>query len=114
VLFGVIWTRVGRPPVFPLVHKPCEVRAFALATDGNRELLLAIGRIVGAREGLRFGTRGGHDIKRISEHLFGAPRFAALVVLHMAIIEVQHEDALGERLEINQLGSRRRRHPKDE
>ena len=115
VLFSVIRTRVDRPPVFPLVHKPCEVRAFALPPDGFRDLLLAIGRIVGARDGVSFRARGGDDIKRISEHLFGTTRFAALVMLHVAVVEVQHEDAFGERLEINQVGSRCvRRHPEEE
>jgi hypothetical protein len=28
------------------------------------------------------------------------------MVLHVAVVKVQHEDALGERLEIYQLGSR--------
>ena len=106
VLLGVVGAIVHGPPILPFVHEPGEVRAFALASDGLREPLLAIGGIVRARHGVAFRARGSDHIERVGNHFLRAARFAALVVLHVAVVEVQHQDALGERLDFHQLGGR--------
>ena len=104
MLLRVVGPGVDSPPVLPLVDEPREIGALAFAADRHRRTRLAVSRIVGTRNGVAFGARGDGDIERVGHHLLRAARFAAAVVLHVAVVEVQQQDAVGERLQRHQIG----------
>ena len=109
VLLGVVGAGVDRVAVLPAVDEPGEVGPLALAADGLRRARPGVGRVVGAGDAIAFRPRGGGRVQRAGDHLLVGPRHPALVVDDMALVEVEHQDPVGERQDLDQFRGRRGR-----
>ena len=107
VFLGVVGAGVDRAAVLPAVDEPGEVGPLALAADAHGRERPGIGRVVGAGDAIALRPCGGGRVEGVGDDPFVGPRHAALVVDDIAFVEVQHQDPIVERQNLDELGPRR-------
>ena len=105
MLLGVVGSVVDRLAVHPAIDVPGEIGALALAPDRLGGEADPIGGVVGGRDPIGIGFRGGDHVERDLDDRLVPPALAEPVVDDVAVLEVEQDDPVAESRDVDQFGS---------